>query len=163
MDFEKENIDEELLGKPNEGFNVPDGYFAQLNEDIIRKTSGNGFTIPVGYFETLETRILKKVDKPKIIRHDFAFKQLILGIAASIIIIAGFFTVKNKFYSSHQYSESKMNNLSDEEIINYVDVDDIKDLHIAENTSNKVEDKTQKQEEDYLINNADEQQIIEQL
>ena len=53
-----------------------------------------------------------------------------------------------------------MNELSDEEIIYYVDIDDIKDSHI--NVA-KAEDKLQKQEEEYILNNADEQQILEQL
>ena len=165
MNFKEEDIDENILGKRNGGFMVPEGYFQQMQKDILRKTSGNGFRIPDGYFDTLESRIQQRVRKPRMIHLNIInFKKAAIGIAASVLLVSGFFLLKNTFEKAPAiaFSEAKMNELSDEEIINFVDVADIKDLHIAE-TKIKTEDKTQKQIEDYLINNTDEPLMNEEL
>ena len=163
MKFDLENIESEFIEDAKGGYTIPEGYFEQMEKDILNKTSYNGFKVPTDYFENASSELIKKVDSPKVIKHDFAFKQMAVGIAASILFIAGFFLFKDKSVtplSTIAYSENKMNELSDEEIIYYVDIDDIKDSHI--NVA-KAEDKLQKQEEEYILNNADEQQILEQL
>ncbi len=164
MNFEKEHIDNELLGKPEGGFTVPDNYFENLEKDVLRKTTGNGFIVPEGYFESLHQDILNKTGKqPKIIRLKVS-RRIITGIAASLILLSGLYLLINKTepVQTPQFSETKLKELSDEDILNYVDVSDIKDAHIVE-TAFKPEDKMQKQVEDYLINNTEEQLIIEEL
>ncbi|MEI6507926.1 MAG: hypothetical protein WCO54_05535 [Bacteroidota bacterium] len=165
MSFEKEYIDDELLNNPDNGFQVPDGYFELLQNNILAKTTDNGFTVPEKYFNTLDNRIQQKIKKSKVINHHFAFKRMAMGVAASFILIAGFLLIKNQLYpsmQSHVLSQNKLNELSDEEIINYLDIADLSDNHIAESTV-KTEVKSQNQVEDYLINNAEEELIIEQL
>ena len=165
MSLENEKIDKDLMSNTQEGFYVPEGYFNQLHNDILRKTVENGFYVPEGYFEDLEPKILKKINQSKVIQHNFAFKQLAIGIAASIIFISGFFFLKSEFYSlktSSNISEINLKNLSDEDIINSVDLEDIEDNPIIVTASN-FDDKTQKSDEKYFLNNTDEQDIIEQL
>lgn len=165
MSFEKEYIDYELLNNPDNGFKVPDGYFELLQKNILAKTTDNGFTVPENYFNTLDNRIQQKIKKSKTINYHFTFRRMAMGVAASFILTAGFLLIKNQLYpsmQSHVLSQNKLNELSDEEIINYLDIADLNDSHIAETTV-KTEVKSQNQVEDYLINNAEEELIIEQL
>jgi hypothetical protein len=164
MSFNEEHIDENLLGKSSGGFDVPDGYFETLQKNILNKTSENGFFVPDGYFENLETRIQQRIPKGKTIPlNPSIIKKYMIGVAASILFIAGFFLIKNKTSNNLQtpiYSGVDVTNLSNEDIINYVDIEDITDSHIGETALN-TNDKTQKQVEDYLLNNADEELIID--
>ena len=166
MNFEQEHIDENLVNKCEGGFLVPAGYFEAMQKDILRKTSENGFKVPDGYFETVDRRVQQKLRKAKVIQLEITnFKKIALGIAASVLLVSGFFILKNKFETAamtNSYAEGKWNELSDEDIINYIDVADIKDLHVTELTI-KTEDNMQKQLEDYLLNNTDEPIINEEL
>ncbi len=164
MNFNEEHIDENLLGKPSGGFDVPDRYFETLQKNILNKTSENGFFVPDEYFETLEARIQQRIPKGKVIPLNAAIiKKYMIGVAASILFIAGLFLIKNKTSNTIPtpiYSEVNVTNLSNEDILNYVDVEDITDSHIGETALN-TNDKTQKQVEDYLLNNVDEELIID--
>ena len=164
MNLEDKNIIEDFLGKPNEGFIVPEGYFEQLQKNVLAKTTQNGFAIPENYFDTLESNIQKRINETKIIHHNFAFKQLAVGVAASLIFIAGFFIVKNKFSiqsSSAKVSSIKLNNLNNDEIINSLEMDDIEDNNVYATSSN-----INYKSEDYLFYNSeniDDQDLTEQL
>lgn len=164
MIINEENIDQNLLGKPSGGFDVPEGYFESLQSNILNKTSENGFNVPENYFETLEKRIQQRIPKGKTIPLNTSIiKKYMIGVAASILFIAGFFLIKNKTSNNIPtliYSEVDVTNLSNEDIINYVDIEDINDSHIDETALN-TNDKTQKQVENYLLNNADEELIID--
>jgi len=161
MNNENENINFELPGDREGGFMVEDTYFEKMHADIISKTSQNGFVVPDKYFESLQLKIEKKVRPQKTIRLKKNYTQIAIGIAASILLISGLFIYKS-FNTKSQYAEVRINELSDEEIINYVDVSDINDIHIYE-ASVKSENKTPDQVEEYIINNTDEQTISDEL
>lgn len=167
MSIEKNDIDPVFSERSSGGYTTPDGYFEELQKTILRKTVDHVFTTPENYFETLETRINLKLAKPQSAQlRIIHFKKIAIGIAASLLLVSGLFFTKNIIHStstSAHFSEAAINELSDEEIIKYVEVSDIKDSHLAEILPNTNEDKTQKQVEDYLINNADEQLITDEL
>jgi len=162
MNLEKEDIDNELFGKTNKGFVVPEGYFEELEERILSKTSDNGFIVPKNYFETLENRIQNKISANKIIKYDFAFKQLVIGAAASIIFVSGFFLLKNDLYSFSSktgFTENKLNKTNREQVINYLDLDDSDDIQNTISTSKS----NTKTVEAIILDETFDQDILEQL
>lgn len=151
-------------GDPQGGFEVPEGYFEQLQSDLLRKTAGNGFTVPEGYFGSLESRIRQRIaeHRPVSVKIHYLRKSVI-GIAATLLLAGAFFflTFRDERPANH-FAQTRMDELSDEEIIDYVEVADLNDAHINGMAVN-IEDQAQKQVEDYLINQADEQLIMDEL
>ena len=87
---------------PNNGYNVPEGYFSELEdtllnkvknlesiEDVLKNYKGtHGYTTPESYFDTLEKRILEKVE-PKVIPL-FSWKKIAystVAVAASLVLV----------------------------------------------------------------------------
>lgn len=166
MNFEKENIEGELIKNNQGGFSVPESYFEKLESDIFAKTANVGFTVPNGYFDTLESKITDKISKPKLsISYSSTYAKVLSGIAAALIVISGFIFMNRNLMPNKQnkaFSKAVMDEVSDEEIITYVDESDIRESHIID-VAFTTKDKSQNQVEDYLINNAEEQLIIEEL
>ncbi len=121
MQENDENIDLSLIRKHDsgKGFDVPENYYHDLEEDILQKTVYVGFTTPQGYFETLSQKTEQRIQQQKQARVVplFTKKYWITGIAASLAAVAGIvFWTMNKNSNNLQ---ADLNAVSDEEIINY--------------------------------------------
>ncbi len=162
MSENKEHIDTSFIQNlhPNGGFEVPEGYFVQLQETILNKTSNNGFSVPEHYFNELEERIEAKLKNPVQPKRLVIIRNLkyASAIAASLLIFGSLYL----WLSKPQASPVDFSALSDEEIINYIEVSDIQDHKILE-MAIKSESSTTKDEEEYLINTADADLIIDEL
>ena len=161
------------INKP--GFNTPEGYFENFEDALIaRMTSeklkqsaaGHGHRIPEGYFDSLEDRVIEKLEptQPKVISL-FNRKQLyyVSGIAAAIIILIAVFVNRG---------ESVDGSLNYETVENYIIAQDLSSYEIAslltEEEIDEIEldiisdDMTEDTLEDYLLNNIELEEIIEQ-
>ena len=147
------------------GFETPEGYFEALSLALIRKTAGNGFRVPAGYFDTLAGRIagqVKPAPAKKLIIFTPAARRTLIGLAAAAAIVCGFFFFRQGPQPT-QNTGTAMDKVSDEEIINYVDVSDLSDQKLMEFASN-TEDKAVKQtEEAYILGSTDDMLIPEDL
>jgi hypothetical protein len=143
------------------GFDVPEGYFDRLERQVLSKTSANGFTLPDAYFDTLKGRIESRVAPP-----DRWQPILLIGgkkwmslAAASLIAISSLVLWLN--FKTPAYV-ARLNELSDDEIIHYVAKYDLHDEGLLE-LAIKVDEKPTDQTEQYLLNTADADLIMEEL
>ncbi len=149
MHTENEHIDDSflnLLGNKG-GFEVDENYFNKLRKDILNKTVYQGFAVPDGYFDSLSTRILDKTqDKKGFLFHLRPYAKW--TIAACFFLVSGLLF---RFYNSNHQDGYilEMNKLSDEEIVNYMDANDIQDASLFE-ASIHIDDKTSREAEKYL-------------
>ncbi len=93
----------------NEGFQVPEGYFEQLESSVLGRLD-EGMEVPEGYFENIEDRIVSKV-KPQ--RTISISRYLSWSAAAVILLSLGFWT----FSSNNQgRDETLMVAMADEDV-----------------------------------------------
>lgn len=125
-------------------FDVPDGYFDQLQNDLesrmdfensklntLKSLSHSPFTTPKGFFESLENSILSKtIDRePKVIPLFNRTWVRVTAIAASLALISAFyFTLPNPTISESE----RLSNISNEVIIDF--------LHAEETTEDDLYD-----------------------
>ncbi|MFZ4798077.1 MAG: hypothetical protein ACOYMA_11330 [Bacteroidia bacterium] len=180
MKDELENIDDGFLkdlGKEG-GFKNPVGYFEHSKANILNKINAEtsfeinnnegGFTVPTNYFETSKTQILSKINTQqakKVNLFSAANWQLISGIAAIFIAIISLFI----FVKSNQTNNlsANLNKVSEAEMIDYLANNDVKiewinELNPEIKTVSKKEDNN-KEIEQYLLEHADEQALLDEL
>ena len=180
MKDELENIDDNFLKNiGNKGdFYVPENYFNQTKSSILNKInvdsdfkisySEDGFTVPNNYFETNKNQILSKINnkttfKAKVIT--FANWQLMSGIAAIFIaIILLFVFIKT---DKIENLSTSLNKVSEAEMIDYLANNDVKiewinELNADIKTISK-KDENNKEIEQYLLEHADEQALLDEL
>jgi hypothetical protein len=159
----KEYINLEKIRQHDSGktFDVPEGYFDRMQAQVLSKTAGNGFTLPDAYFDTLKGRIESRVAPP-----DRWQPILLIGgknwmsmAAASLIAISSLVLWLN--FKTPAYV-ARLNELSDDEIIHYVVKEDLHDEGLLE-LATKVDEKHTDQTEQYLLNTADTDLIMEEL
>lgn len=172
-----ENINDDFIKTLNNkgGFNVPNDYFEQSSKNILANINKanflnshkneNGFTIPENYFETNKEYILSKI-KQKNIRKISLFTdwKFAGGIAALLIATATILFVLNR---NNKSFEANIDKISNEEMVNYLAKNDIK-MEWLNEVSNKIEvetieNKSNKEFEQYLIEHADEQFLLDEL
>jgi hypothetical protein len=159
---ENQDINPEIIRKYDTGkaFDTPVGYFERLEAELLSKTAGNGFAVPDDYFNNLEGRIKSRMANQKA---QFALlyggKKWIALAAASLLAVGMLVFLLRK--PDPQYV-SQLNALSDEEIIYYVGFEDLNDAHLLELAFNGNE-KQNDQTEQYLLNTADADLILEEL
>ncbi len=177
MQNELENIDESFINNLDKkgGFKTPEGYFENSAKNIltiinITSTVSNlepesVFTVPENYFEESKKAVLAKtinIKAKKIsIYNNWKF---VSGIAA--LLIATFsilFLLNNKDKSL----EARLNNISQEEMVDYLAKNDVKIEWISE-ANFKIEstlnqEQNNKEIEQYLIEQADEQFLLDEL
>jgi hypothetical protein len=180
MKDELENIDDNFLKNiGNKGdFCVPENYFNQTKLSIINKinvepnfkinNNESGYTVPNNYFETNKHQILSKINnkitfKAKVIT--FANWQLMSGIAAIFIAIISLI-VFIKTDKTENLS-ANLNNLSEADMIDYlanneVKIEWINELNADIKTVSKKDDNN-KEIEQYLLEHADEQALLDEL
>jgi len=180
MKDELDNLENNFLKNiGNKGdFCVPENYFNQTKSSILSKIkvdsnfkisySEGGFTIPNNYFETNKYQILSKINnkttfKVKVIT--FVNWQLMSGIAAIFIAIISLF-VFIKTDKTENLSAS-LNKVSEAEMIDYLANNDVKiewinELNADIKTLSK-KDENNKEIEQYLLEHADEQALLDEL
>ena len=180
MENETENSENVFLNNlpKTNGFSVPTGYFENRSTLILSKIESNktlditdnegGFTVPVNYFETSKSQILSKVNASqvkKVILFTTANWQFVSGIAAIFIaIISLIIFVKN---NQTDNLSANLNKVSEAEIIDYLANNDVKiewinELNPAIKTDSKKEE-SNKEIEQYLLEHADEQALLDEL
>jgi hypothetical protein len=152
-------------GKREGGFTTPDAYFVALQQNVLSRTSSGGFTVPDGYFEQAEVRVLQKVKESSRPRLRIIYQRRAFAAMAAAVLLASFLFVFRQSFNANQGAARPVAaiDVSDDEIMEYVEVADIRESRIMDLAFNSTEDKSQKQVEEYLVNNADEQLIIEEL
>lgn len=180
MKNEYENIDDDFLKNlGNKGdFGVPENYFDLSKASILSKinadsdfainNSEGGFTIPTDYFETSKIQILSKINTQqakKVNLFSFANWQLISGIAAIFIAIFSLYIFFN--INKNNTLSANLNKVSEAEMIEYLANNDVKIEWINElNPEIKTEskkDNNNKEIEQYLLEHADEQALLDEL
>lgn len=155
------NIDD-IVGK-NDGFQVPENYFETSQSEIeaiakIDSIKKDFFSVPQAYFDKLNKNILDKtiskqesasniVELPR----TFHWKKYAAAAAVTLIVgVGAYFGIQNANNNSTDYlaantAEPNFENLSDDEIINYLayvsEGEDLFDL--AEFISNDIDDNLQ--------------------
>jgi hypothetical protein len=175
-----ENINDVFLKDlgNNGGFKTPTGYFENSKANILSKINADpslkiiknegGFTIPTDYFETSKFQVLNKINSQqakKVNLFSVANWQLISGIAAIFIaIITIFIFVPNKNTTN---LNANLNNISEADMIDYLANNDVKiewinEINVEPKTTLKKEENN-KEIEQYLLEHADEQALIDEL
>lgn len=105
--------------KDSAGFTVPEAYFTGLSQRIqgrivlestLSKNKEQGLQLPESYFETLSDRIQARIGKKKSHWLSYAAAACITMVIGSVI-----------YFNSSQYTISrKLSDVSDQEIINYL-------------------------------------------
>lgn len=156
------------------GFSVPEHYFDQLTERIQTKISmeklkdlsnGEGFTVPVSYFEQLEARIKEKTTTVKPKKEAGLFRLWRSDIvkyasAACFVLISAFgFYLNNhrsipSVKSADMATEQTLFDIDEQVIIDHIQAN--KDTKTTTNAS-------EKELEDYILNNYSQNDIASNL
>ncbi len=152
------------------GFVVPDGYFTSAKQQILSKTVGNtvpsdGFRLPEQYFEMAKQKILQKTigKQPLQIQNYKWFQQPYFRIAASVVLISGIMMLLMVSYQGNNKLTEKSLEPSTEDIFTYMENNsEISINEIGYITPNEIEIPTTI-EENYILNQADEHLLTEEL
>lgn len=180
MKDELENIDDGFLKNIGNkgGFGVPEKYFDQSKASILSKTntdydfalsnSEGGFIVPTDYFETSKKQILIEINNKAAVKTNvltFANWQLISGIAAIFIAIFSLYIYIN--INKNNTLNANLNKVSEAEMIEYLANNDVKIEWINELNSDiktiSIKDDNNKEIEQYLLEHADEQALLDEL
>lgn len=164
MHNENDHLDDSKLKalRTEGGFTVPVGYFENMRKHVLDQTTGpdldESFQVPQGYFEQSRGAILAQTaNKPKTVRLWYT-RALVKYAAAAIVVVT--FTLTFVLYN--QQPQISLQSMTDDEIILYLEEEGVRDIPVSE-VSFVVNDAPANGEEKYLMNNADEQSIIEEL
>jgi hypothetical protein len=174
-DFEKTEDDflKNLNAKGR--FLTPDGYFEQSKNSILSKINidtqlylgkmEGGFSVPPNYFNQNKKAILTKITNPQAKKITLFSWKYATGIAAILIAILGLtFFIKIQNSNSLNTNFSKVTN---EDMIDYLANNDVKIEWINEvKPTSQIADKGQnnnKEMEQYLMDHADEQTLLDEL
>lgn len=164
MHTENDHIDDSNLKnlRTEGGFTVPVGYFENMRTHVLKQTTGQEtdktFEVPEGYFEQSRTAILAQTAlKPKTVRLWYT-RSLAKYAAAAVVLLTSALT----FVLYRQQHQPNLQSMSDDEIILYLEEEGVRDIPVSE-VSFAVNEAPANGEEKYLMNNADEQSIIEEL
>lgn len=154
------------------GFKTPNNYFESFDEELMQRLdeeksiegiSSPGFTVPKDYFVSVETKIIDTVNsesKTKIVSL-FSRKQLyyVSGIAASLLLMLAVFNGSATDELSVEmvedyFAESTLDSYELAELLS--DADILEDDFTITEINN-----TEENLEDYLLENADIEAIIE--
>ncbi len=174
MKEQDQHIDDSFIKKlpVSGGFEVPDGYFNQSTDSIFHTINNDlavgkagGYTVPDGYFEQVEQQILQKVkleEPKKIYLWSWSNVTKVAAVFIAVVGITLFIVVKNQ---SEQTLSDKLNKVSQDELIDYLANNDVKMEWISDvnYTPAKENNTNTKEIEQYLIDHADEQVLLEEL
>jgi hypothetical protein len=95
------------------------------------------FKVPEGYFEKMQAEILARVESKKVIvpipKLNTQWKKWAIAAAASLAIFFGvYFT---QFYQKTDQTEIEMSNVTDQQMIQYLENQNIDLVDLAENTN----------------------------
>lgn len=166
MHTEYDEINDEGLKRldVSGGFETPPLYFGHLRTHILNRTTRadqNQPALPDGYFEQSKAAILAKTSRktPKTI--NLWYTQPVFRYAAAAGIVA---TLTVSLWPSRLPMEQHISaaNISDEEIIHYLEQNDLRDINLSDINFNYT-DPSSNEVEQYIINQSDEQLLVEHL
>lgn len=175
-----------VTGLPKENpFSVPEGYFEELPDSILFRIKGrenhkadfssaNHFEVPEGYFDSLSKSILvktaiKQKTQGKII---WLHRLSRVAVAAVAVVAVSLVIWISKHKSGHSTNTAGLEQVSDEEIFTYLENNNVSIDLVAEVYAETVSDKNKSEASDndsnalmeqYILDNADEQLILEEL
>ncbi len=169
MENNYRNIEDRLSKIPKDsGFEVPQGYFDQVEDDFSFKLkeeiipTNSGFDLPEGYFESLEDRILEKVELPKkgkIVPLRTRIARFSSAAAAVVLLFASYLIV----YSNGDpdltsdeviaWIDENIEIVSTEDIVDAFDEDtDLEDTFVFDNDlENDIIDKYLDENDTYIL------------
>ncbi|MGS2741180.1 hypothetical protein [Sinomicrobium sp. M5D2P17] len=119
------------------GFRIPEGYFDNLEERIMRSVSANrnipeqdGFEVPSGYMERLEDRIFNAIGEREE-RHEsavpdkkvpvFTLRRIVYSVSAVAAVVLILLTVFPNILSSRSGNMHSMASIKPEEVEFYIE------------------------------------------
>ncbi len=177
MENELENIDESFINNLDKkgSFKTPENYFENSAKNIlsvinITSTVSNlepeaVFKVPENYFEVSKNNILNKINKPQTKKINIYNNwKFVSGIAALLIAT---FSILFWLNNRDKSLEAALNNVSQEEMVDYLAKNDVK-IEWINDTNFKIEstinqEQNSKEIEQYLIEQADEQFLLDEL
>jgi hypothetical protein len=133
--MDTDNIDDSKLKalKTDGGFNVPTGYFEQLRTRTFEATMNaskntHEFNIPPSYFEKSKSQILSKTIHSKPALKVWYQKPLLKYAAAALFIGTSLFA----WYINTPLHSVEPTAISNEEIVNYLEQTDIREMPLTE-------------------------------
>ncbi len=168
----------------NNPFTLPPSYFEELPQSILMRVKGSetpqlshtidsAFEVPQGYFEDLPSQVVSKSNTVKthgrIIR--FSFINRIAAAAVALLAI-GLVLLLSKTAPHHTKTAVSIEQATDDEIFTYLENNNVSIDLVAEvytetetaknKSTNSVRDSNELIEQ-YILDNADEQLILEEL
>jgi hypothetical protein len=164
MNNEYDDIDDNKITtfKGKGGFVVPDGYFDQSRNAILAlalASAENPAQLSNDYFERSRIKILSKSTSRKAKISVWFRKPLFRYTAAAVVI----FSIATIFWFQMPGTNTiDLANISDEEILEYLQTTDLKDLPMSEvSFASSTQQSTA--EETYIISQTDEQTLLDEL
>ena len=155
------------------GFKTPKDYFTSFDDKLMERLKNepnfevteSGFIAPDNYFDSLEDKVFEKLDikKETSVISIFRSKKLyyISGIAASILLLLAIF-VNNPNTTEELSPEMVENYFMDSDLDTYELADLLSDADILKDDFKLIETNYNEDNlEDYLIDNADIEAILE--
>lgn len=103
-------------------------------EDISKE---NPFKVPEGYFEKMQSEIIAKVESEKLIvpipTPSFQWKKRVIAAAASLALFYGLYF--SQFYQNTKDDDIKIANITDQQMIQYLENENIDFADLTENTN----------------------------
>nr|WP_199077278.1 hypothetical protein [Pedobacter sp. ASV19] len=170
-----DEIEDKLKVKVKQsGFSVPEHYFDQLTERIQTKvsmeklkdlSSGDGFAVPASYFEQLEARIKEKTTTVKPKKEAGIFRLWRSDIvkyasAACFVLVSAFGLYMN---NHHSISAEKSTDTTTEQTLFDIDEQMIIDHIQASKNVKTTTNASEKELEDYILNNYSQTDIASNL
>lgn len=145
------------------GFTVPARYFETMHRQILEQTTlpenEKYYPVPEGYFASSREAILAKTTRKKsVIRLVFNRSYANYAVAAVVLIASTLL-----FLLSAPKQQTSVQNMSDEDIIQYLEEDGTRELSVSEVSFAVGNTQPITTDEHYLINTLDEQLILEEL
>jgi hypothetical protein len=167
--MENEHTNDDFLKSldSKNGFTTPISYFEKSREDVLAKVLAkkNPFVVPESYFEKNKQLILEK-SQAKTTRTKYKILpnlRIVASIAAILICVAVLYIfIKPTFNSTTSQNLSQIN---ENELVNYLASNEInlEWLNDTDLPENKPENHKSIELEQYIIDHADEQTLLDEL
>lgn len=161
------------INKP--GFKVPEGYFDALEDSVMAQIKSeelkqsiphHGHKLPENYLDSVEDRVLDRIEptQPKVI--SFINRKTLYyvsGIAAAVLVLFAVLVNRGESTEGSLDYDTVENYIIDQELSTYEIASLLTEEEIEEIELQMIsEEVTEESLEDYLLNNIEIEEIIEQ-
>lgn len=144
-------------GEQQDGFIVPENYFAESRKQLLHRVNNSGFTVPEAYFEKTKAHLLKQTKNVQVPTRVIAIRSLWYAAAAAVAVVSSFLFLSPKPVQKPDFSK-----VSNEEIVNYVlTSESIADIPVGELYATDASLVTREDEE--IVSQIDEEVLLNEL